>query len=347
MDIRKTPLGSLLMLSLMSGSPIVDDTATGNPVTFETTLARPLKSLIARFLPVQEGSGDPSPENVRNISGWTGLDVWHGGKNLLDPETLEQGGINIDGSDTSNPKRIRSGYIPVKENTKYFLSAGDQYKLFLHFYDSEKASIGSNVMNKATAPSGACFARAIIGYQDDANISPSDVTTGQLELGTTATAFEPYKPITKIPISFPSDQTVFGGSLDLVSGVLSIEWFNLTKTWGDFGNKTSLGDNTRGTLSISSYPSKPTSGAVDAKCNIAPRDTGWSTDSVHFYTNEGSCVVFLPNDTDASTEIQVTYPLATPQEIQLSAQQITALVGNNTIWSDGNGDCSVTFQKKG
>ena len=128
--------------------------------------------------------------------------------------------------------------------------------------------------------------------------------------------------------------------------MLSVEWASLTKIWGDFGNKTSLGDNTRGTLNISSYPSKPTSEAVDAKCNVAPQNSGWSTDSIHFYTNEGSCIVFLPNDTDASTEIQVVYPLATPQEIQLTPEQITALVGDNTIWSDTNGENTVVYLKK-
>ena len=35
----------------------------------------PLKSLTASIVPVQAGSGDPSPTNVRPISGWTGCEV--------------------------------------------------------------------------------------------------------------------------------------------------------------------------------------------------------------------------------------------------------------------------------
>ena len=238
--LKETMLKRLLLPMVAAGgggSAPVQDTATGNPLVFFTDLARPLKSLLIPFTPTQSGTGDPSPDNVRPIVGWTGLTVNHSG------------------ADTSDP-------------TQY-----------------------------------------AVDWTDEAG-------------------------------------TVYGGTLDLISGVLSVEWVSLTKTWGDFSNKTSLGDNTRGTFNISSYPSKPSIAAVDAKCNIAPRGTGWSTDSVHFYTNEGSCVVFLPNDTDASTEIQVVYPLATPQEITLTPEQITALKGDNTIWSDADGEMTATYLKK-
>ena len=45
----------------------------------------------------------------------------------------------------------------------------------------------------------------------------------------------------------------------------------------------------------------------------------------------------------------LAYGLATPVLLAtLTPQQINAINGQtNTIWSDGNGDCSVTFLKKG
>ena len=73
-----TMLRKLMFLKAASGGSVVEDTATGNPVTFLTDIARPLKSLIANFLPVQAGSGDPAPDNVRPITGWTGVTVNHG-----------------------------------------------------------------------------------------------------------------------------------------------------------------------------------------------------------------------------------------------------------------------------
>ena len=43
---------------------------------------------------------------------------------------------------------------------------------------------------------------------------------------------------------------------------------------------------------------------------------------------------------------QVVYKLATPQEITLTPQQITALLGDNTIWSDADGQMTAVYLKK-
>lgn len=75
-----TGLKKLLMWKASGGAgpvtPLVEATASGNPATFVTDVARPLKACTVSFSPVQEGSGDPSPENVRPISGWDGISVF-------------------------------------------------------------------------------------------------------------------------------------------------------------------------------------------------------------------------------------------------------------------------------
>lgn len=43
--------------------------------SFTDGTSNPLKSLTASIVPVQAGSGDPSPENVRPITGWTGANI--------------------------------------------------------------------------------------------------------------------------------------------------------------------------------------------------------------------------------------------------------------------------------
>lgn len=59
------------------------ETASGNIATFETDMVAPLKECVINIEPVQSGSGDPSPDNVRPITGWTELNAWndpeHGG----------------------------------------------------------------------------------------------------------------------------------------------------------------------------------------------------------------------------------------------------------------------------
>ena len=84
--IDLTPTQKLILLAKASGAgALVEGTATGNPLTFLTDVAKPLKSLLIPFTPVQEGSGDPSPVNIRNFIPWTGLNAWQAGKNLLNP----------------------------------------------------------------------------------------------------------------------------------------------------------------------------------------------------------------------------------------------------------------------
>jgi hypothetical protein len=58
---------------------------SGNIVTVEAA-ERPAKSLKVAINPVQSGSGDPSPDNIRPISGWTGCNV------VVSPTTDAQDG---------------------------------------------------------------------------------------------------------------------------------------------------------------------------------------------------------------------------------------------------------------
>ena len=59
----------------------------------------PLKTLTANIVPAQEGSGDPSPDNVRPITGYTGVTVTRTGKNIVDVPTGTTNGITITKND--------------------------------------------------------------------------------------------------------------------------------------------------------------------------------------------------------------------------------------------------------
>lgn len=71
----KTAIGTL--------PEITEYTATGNPATFSTNLIQPLQAFEIPFMPVQSGSGTPSPDNVRPISGWPGVTVTANGHTIL------------------------------------------------------------------------------------------------------------------------------------------------------------------------------------------------------------------------------------------------------------------------
>lgn len=59
-------------------------TVSGNPISVSDALARPAESLVIEILPQQSGSGDPSPDNVRPISGFTGVNIYH--ESAYDPD---------------------------------------------------------------------------------------------------------------------------------------------------------------------------------------------------------------------------------------------------------------------
>lgn len=58
-------------------APIIINTASGNIASFaDGADNRQIRKIVGTIVPVQEGSGDPSPDNVRPISGWTGAIIY-------------------------------------------------------------------------------------------------------------------------------------------------------------------------------------------------------------------------------------------------------------------------------
>lgn len=69
---------------IIANSPHLSS-AEGAIVSFSDGADLPLKSLLVDIDPVQSGSGDPSPTNIRPISGWSAVNVAVVGKNLWHP----------------------------------------------------------------------------------------------------------------------------------------------------------------------------------------------------------------------------------------------------------------------
>ena len=64
-------------------------TVSGDIAHFRTPSRVPIESLKFHFLPKQEGSGDPSPSNVRPITGWTGLTGHYANDNIIGLSDLQ------------------------------------------------------------------------------------------------------------------------------------------------------------------------------------------------------------------------------------------------------------------
>lgn len=119
--------------------------ASGGIATFSTDMAAPLKSCVVTVEPVQSGSGDPSPDNVRPISGWTGCNVYVRGINLWDG-SWENGNISDstgNNSGTSSSYWRSTGYIPFPTAVQYYMYSPFRSGNFRQFYyDKDKVYLG-------------------------------------------------------------------------------------------------------------------------------------------------------------------------------------------------------------
>ena len=198
--------------------------ASGNPVVIPEYVA--LEKLNIKFSPKQGGTGDPSPDNVRPISGWDELTVTRCGKNLLNPENVVAAqsaygmDVTYEGGNTfhitGKPNNAENGSLSftIAQTLDYTLSG------------KGLAITAFNVSGNLTATSAYGLrtptenAIAIVAYLDntvtyDARIQLA-VSVKKL------TTYEPYQGNDYTP-TLP--ETIYGGTVDAVSGVGS-------KTWG-------------------------------------------------------------------------------------------------------------------
>jgi hypothetical protein len=73
-DPPRSNIAELLLELKEKLETLVEITVTGNPVTFTTNVSKPLKACSVNIPVRQEGSGDPSPDNVRNFIGFNSFD---------------------------------------------------------------------------------------------------------------------------------------------------------------------------------------------------------------------------------------------------------------------------------
>ena len=271
----------------------------------------PLKSLKVNIVPAQSGSGDPSPSNVRPISGRNSVKVTRAGKNLL-PMEIQSGSYGNGVTITVNPDLSITYNKPNETNWTanvlgtFMLQAGT-YTLIEDADGSQNARISlkklpdnTEIVNtRWTKRLTFTLTEATQIYADFSRASQATdlVIKFMIFKGNTATAsdYEPYKGNT-YDISLASAGTVYGGTLDVVSGELKV---------------------THGY--IASY-----SGQELPSAWISDRDV-------------------YAEGTRPTTGAQVVYQLATPITYNLTPAEVKSLLGINNIWSDA-GDVDVEYR---
>jgi hypothetical protein len=175
---------------------LVNEEASGNPASFEDGADDvPVSSLKVALEPIQLGSGDPSPSNVRPIIAANGINVWD--------EEWEVGGM-VSGTPKPSTNQIRSkNYCACLGNTAYYLhtsktDGGNQNKFYLaiHWYDDNKNFISFVYSNNGStvSPSNAAYFKictnsstVVYGATYNHDIS--------INYPSTYTAYQPYQGI--------------------------------------------------------------------------------------------------------------------------------------------------------
>ena len=159
--------------------------------------------------------------------------------------------------------------------------------------------------------------------------------------------------------TFALGQTVYGGSFDVTTGKLKITHgyatFDGSENWSvyaTFPNHYQVGiSNVRPNsgLDKNSVSSHFTSRSGINASSASITEGVFSADGNRIRFKYTDCadltawVNWVTTQYSNGTPLQVVYMLATPIESTLTAQAITALIGLNTISSNGNEDISVTY----
>jgi len=254
LDALESTVGELsddvdgLTEAMADKADVIVDTASGAIASFPDGAAVAAKDIIIAIEPVQSGSGDPSPTNVRPISGWTGAKVTRTGKNLLPTAT---GSAETQNGVTFTPQQDGSLLVngTATATTVYYLEKGIfRWNGVSDFWISGCPSggnsdngyslrIGADVANysvydegagrKLTAFNGSITNKAL-SFEilvRSGTICNNLLFKPMLNEGLTAQSYVPYNPASAvIPISWQSEVgTVYGGTLDVTTGLLTVD----------------------------------------------------------------------------------------------------------------------------
>lgn len=338
---------------------------TGNPVQCYPVAGYPLGCKVS-WEPTQEGSGTPSPENIRPIKGRDSVTVTMCGENLFNPAWMPEKVLNngltwtttSDGTVTANgtangTSYYNSNYFSFPAGT-YTISAMSHFRISIINRDAGYLTIAAQQIGKPCTFTVENYIQkttlffAASGTLDNVSAKP------QIEKGTTATTYAPYTGQTST-LTLP--RIIYGGTVDAVTGEGQETWklitLDGTEKWmvsGKFlDNKTDW-----------YYVSSKIPNAVNAApqkgneiCSHYPH-----ADIANTNTAQGCAIVrgairvrwgdTIPDDADAwkaylaaqyaaGTPVQIAYKLAEPVPFTVTgAQPISALSGVNTLLTDAD-----------
>lgn len=340
-------------------APAIHLTAAGSVVQVDDAAARPLVGMVSEINAVQTGSGNPTPDNIRPIIGFDAVRLTRSGKNMLDADALDQVEINP-GEIRWGKRYTRPGAYAVSAN----VAGSDSDYIYAKVVDGAGATVGSTMYLVAgsaiksynvTLTDGQALIVWYVRDLDEETVKECMLRTQvQVENGS-KTAYEIGQSAT---LNAELPEVVYGGSLDWMTGVLTVTHELVTLDGNRNGYVQSVND----------------AGIVNVHFDYAG---GWVTEGMqisHFYylnksaaTTTEECFLavngslylriardrlggetwadvnaYLRAQVAAGTPVQVLHKLKEPYTLQINPQTLTMLKGCNNVWADA-GDTNITY----
>lgn len=335
--------------------------------TFETTLPEPLQSVI---VDIEATGGNGTPDSPIPINGYTEANITRCGVNLFDEETvysaykIANNRFKGTAAQISNVENSLSKYIGQTVTISCFFDLTVQpspTRIYIAStingttYSSADVIQGnSGIVSLTVTPATANDIFKINWGSGGSNYF--EFGSIQIEKSNTASDFTPYNGQT-YTIAF--GQTVYGGVLDVTRGKLhvthgyvdlgSLSWNKFNTTSPHWRFRAFIDDIKRSASSVS---------IADIKCPIfsagSPTDTWIGTTPYIIASANDADAIFVVDedysDADAFTTsmngIICVYELATPFDIDLTPEVISAVVGTNNVFADC-GETTVKYLKVG
>lgn len=348
----------------------VDNTIYSIPEGSEVVVYGEASGSIAKF---DDGSNKPMSKckidinAVQDLHGYDSPWVGGSGKNLLNYDTFENKSINSSGVERTASTRLLSALINVTENTTYFISFPTGYKFSGYCnFDSSGNWVSNVFTNNSVGISITPTSPKIKLYfqrTDNEDIVKSELATAQLELGSTATSYAPYSNIcpiggfnggnvivspttnaqdgTTYSVSWQSQAgTVYGGNIDLVSGVLTVTHANIASYNGETLPSTWISD--RDVYSVGGTPTTGAQVVYELATPLTYQLTPIQVNSLLGINN-------VWNDTNGETEVKYIRDLNTT--VNQLVQHLTYGYGGTPSFNGNDGDVHIVLdslnKKKG
>ena len=323
---------------------------SGNPVVCYPVAGYPL-GVKAKWEPMQEGSGTPSPENIRPIKGRDNVTVERCGENLFNKDGVSVGApVYGENGTISSYKDVAAAYAKVVPGAQYSIRFRQTDSTILYiriaFLTKSKKFIKRAYMLRSQA---GIETKKTFTVSTDCEWIQFGLNNGitfnynfdvVFVAGSAPTAYIPYIGSTNT-LTLP--ETVYGGEVDAVSG-------EGKRTW----QVKSL-DGTEGWAIVDTY--------IGIYNLLSPTDSGKAI-CTHFdvrisysgnnlfisdvgtvylaralsdkYTVDTWCA-YLAAQHEAGTPVQICYKLATPTTFTATgALPMPALAGANTVLTDAD-----------